>query len=309
MTFLKKKIMFIGGKGGVGKTTTSAALAYQSAQAGKKTLLISTDPAHNIGHIFKQKIGGKRRKVTDNLYAIEIDSELETKKYINQVKENIRGVVGGVMMDEVHRQLDTVRASPGTDEAALFDKLISIILDESEHFDQLIFDTAPTGHTIRLLSLPEMMGIWMKGMLSKRHKTKERYSRLLNDGEPVEDPIFDVLKARQEKFSKAREVMLDGKMTGFVFVLNPEYLPIIETENAIDMLDQYHLHVKTLIINRILPDGLTDDFFKGRQASEKKYLAKIDETFTKQEKIYIPYFENEILDLDSLARFAEHIYL
>src|SRR5699024_6265273 len=153
----------VGGKGGVGKSTSAAAIAWKSAEAGNKTLLISTDPAHNLGDIFNQSIGGKTAAITDNLFALEIDPDIETDQYIKGVKENIKGVVHSNMMEEVHRQLDTAKASPGADEAALFDKLISIILEERKHFDKLIFDTAPTGHTIRLLSLPELMGVWKIG--------------------------------------------------------------------------------------------------------------------------------------------------
>src|SRR5699024_6111672 len=141
--------------------------------------------------------------------------------------------------------------SPGADEAALFDKLITIVLEETAHYDKLIFDTAPTGHTIRLLSLPELMGIWIEGMLEKRKKTNENYSQLLNDGEAVEDPIYDVLKTRQERFSRARDILLDGSVTGFIFVVNPERLPILETKKAIELLDKYHLHVETIIVNKV----------------------------------------------------------
>lgn len=307
MDFSNKKIIFVGGKGGVGKSTSSAALALKHAESGERTLLISTDPAHNLGHIFERKIGGTITEVTDQLFAIEIDPDRETKKYIDSVKENIKGVVKPTMMEEVHRQLDTVRASPGADEAALFDKLITIILEESDHFDKLIFDTAPTGHTIRLLSLPELMGIWIEGMLKKRHKTKESYSRLLNDGEPIDDPIFDVLKERQERFKKVREIMLDGQETGFIFVLNPEQLPIKETKNAMEMLDQYHLHVKTLIINRILPEKVEGKFLGERKRLEAYYVKEIQKQFHDKKLIYVPYFSHDIINIKQLEAFAAYI--
>jgi len=307
MDIFNRKIIFVGGKGGVGKSTSSAALALQAAQAGHKTLLISTDPAHNVGHIFEKKVGGKTTQIADNLFAIEIDPERETNDYIKSVKDNIKGVVQPTMMEEVHRQLDTARASPGADEAALFDKLISIILEESSHFDKLIFDTAPTGHTIRLLSLPELMGIWIQGLLEKRHKTKETYSRLLHDGEPVDDPIFDVLEARKNRFSKAREMMLNSEETGFIFVLNPEQLPIIETKNAIEMLDQYHLHVRTLIVNRVLPDEDEGEFFKQRKKHEQKYLDKINDIFHDKQLIFVPFFSHDIINIQQLEKFSHYL--
>lgn len=306
MEVLDKSIIFVGGKGGVGKSTSAAAIAWKSAQQGNRTLLVSTDPAHNVGDIFNQKIGGKTVEISKNLYALEIDPEIETAKYIKGVKDNIKGVVHSSMMEEVHRQLDTAKASPGADEAALFDKLISIILEERANFDKLVFDTAPTGHTIRLLTLPELMGVWINGLLEKRKKTNENYSALLNDGEPVEDPIYEVLKTRQERFSKARDILLSEKDTGFIFVLNPERLPILETEKALGLLHKYDLHVKTLIINKVLPEEVDGAFFQERKKHEKKYTQLIKETFTKQQLIYIPLFSQDIVSKDQLGLFSKY---
>jgi arsenite-transporting ATPase len=306
MDVLTKNIIFVGGKGGVGKSTTAAAIALQSAEQGFKTLLISTDPAHNVGDIFSTKIGGKTKEIADNLYALEIDPDIETDNYIKSVKENIRGVVHSGMMEEVHRQLDTAKASPGADEAALFDKLISIILEERAHFDKLVFDTAPTGHTIRLLSLPELMGVWIKGLLDKRRTTNENYSRFIHDGEPVEDPIYDVLRLRQSRFSEARKVLLDKKQTGFIFVLNPERLPILETKKAIELLNKYDLVVSTLIINKVLPEEADGNFIMERKKHEKKYIELIRETFTKQQLIFVPLFSQDIVSEKQLALFSEY---
>ncbi|WP_017549433.1 ArsA family ATPase [Salinicoccus carnicancri] len=304
MSIYDKKILFIGGKGGVGKSTSAAAIAWRLAKSGKKTLLISTDPAHNLGDIFSQQIGGETTEIADNLHALEIDPENETKKYIDSVKENIRGTVQSSMIEEVNRQLDTARASPGADESALFDKLVSIILEEEGEFDNLVFDTAPTGHTIRLLTLPELMGVWIEGLLKKRQKTNENYTQLLNDGEPVEDPIYDVLLERQNRFEKARKILLESGKTGFIFVLNPERLPILETKKAVDLLDQYHLHVKTLIVNKVLPDEADGSFLEQRRQYEGRYLREIEDTFTDQKLIHVPLLPHDITSIDELDKFS-----
>lgn len=304
MDVLTKSIIFVGGKGGVGKSTSAAAIAWKSAKEGNKTLLVSTDPAHNVGDIFNREIGGKTIEIADNLFALEIDPEIETDNYIKGVKANIKGTVHTSMMEEVNRQLDTAKASPGADEAALFDKLIHIILEERKNFDKLVFDTAPTGHTIRLLTLPELMGVWIEGLLEKRRKTNENYTALLNDGQPREDPIYEVLRERQERFSKARDILLNEKETGFIFVLNPERLPILETKKALELLHKYHLHVKTLIINKVLPEEADGEFLMERKKHEQKYLELIKETFPKQELIFIPLFSQDIISMEQLELFS-----
>ncbi|MGO1060299.1 ArsA family ATPase [Planococcus sp. FY231025] len=305
MDVLSKSIIFVGGKGGVGKSTSAAAIAWKSAKEGNKTLLVSTDPAHNVGDIFNREIGGKTIEIADNLFALEIDPEVETENYIKGVKANIKGSVHTSMMEEVNRQLDTAKASPGADEAALFDKLIHIILEERKNFDKLVFDTAPTGHTIRLLTLPELMGVWIEGLLEKRRKTNANYTALLNDGEPREDPIYDVLRERQERFSKARDVLLNEAETGFIFVLNPERLPILETKKALELLHNYHLHVKTLIVNKVLPEEADGQFLMERKKHEQKYIKLIKETFPNQELIFIPLLSQDIVSKDQLELFSK----
>ena len=249
-----KRIVFFAGKGGVGKTTSAAAFALARAHAGARVLLVSTDPAHNLGDIFGVAIGDKLTPVSEHLEALEIQQEAETQKYLDQVKRNLRKAVQTTMLEEVTRQIDLVAHAPGTSEAAMFDRMVSIILDESDRFDVVVFDTAPTGHTIRLLSLPDLMGVWIKGLLQRRQRRNEDYAQLLGDGEPIDDRMFEILNRRRERAAKVSGLLLNSKVTGFVFLLVPEFLPIAETRKGIDHLSQYDLHVNTLIVNKLLPD-------------------------------------------------------
>ncbi|WP_027955023.1 ArsA family ATPase [Halobacillus kuroshimensis] len=297
-------IIFVGGKGGVGKSTSSAALALSFAEQGHETLVVSTDPAHNLGDVFHTSLSHTKTKLAKHLYGIEIDPGYESKRYIEGVKENLEGLVKSKMVEEVHRQIDMASASPGADEAALFDRLVSIILEESGRFDKIVFDTAPTGHTIRLLTLPEIMNVWIDGMLERRSRMNETYTQLLHDGEPVDDPIFNVLQMRREKFAEVRKIILDEKKTAFAFVLIPERLPILETKKAVDQLGRHGLDVQTLIVNKVLPDYADGAFLAKRRKQERVYLEEIKRTFRDKELVYVPLFEEDVSDMEKLHTFA-----
>ncbi len=304
---LKEKILFIGGKGGVGKSTSAAAIALMLAEQQRKTLLVSTDPAHNVGDIFHQTLKNTPLEVIPYLFAMEIDPALETKKYINTVKDNIRGVVKSHMQNEVYRQIDAAISTPGAEEASLFDRIVSIILDEGDDYDHIVFDTAPTGHTLRLLTLPELMSVWIDGMLERRKKRNETYTQLLNDGDPIDDPIFRVLLNRKKRFMDVRAILLNQKQTGFIFILNAERLSIIETSKAVQMLATHNLYVRTLFINKILSEREQSEFWKKRQQTEQEYIIWIEQEFVEQEKQFIPLFETDIHSIELLKRFARYL--
>src|SRR5699024_12176001 len=122
---------------------------------------------------------------------------------------------------------------------------------KKHNYDKLLNETTTTGYTIRQLSLSELIGVWMEGLLNKRGKTQETYTQLLHDGEPQEDPIFDVLSKRHERFKHARDIMLDGEQKGFILVLNPERQAINKMSDAITKIVQYNLDIKTLIDKRV----------------------------------------------------------
>ena len=304
---LNKRTLFFAGKGGVGKTTSAAAFALARARAACRTLLVSTDPAHNLGDIFGTGIGDSITPVVENLWALEIDQEIETRKYLDQVKANLRKAVQTTMLEEVHRQIDLAASAPGAGEAAIFDRMVSVLLDDAERFDVIVFDTAPTGHTIRLLSLPDLMGVWINGLLRRRQRRNEDYSQLLGDGEPIDDPIFEVLNRRRQRAAEVSRLFLDSKATGFVFVLVPEYLPIVETRKAIDQLRAYDLHVGTLFVNKVFPETVIDPFFRRRLEQQQAYRRQIDTDFPDQVKLDLPLLSHDINTLESLQTISRHI--
>ncbi|WP_026584106.1 ArsA family ATPase [Bacillus sp. J33] len=307
MEFLNKKIYFVGGKGGVGKSTTSAALALLLSKQGKKVLLVSTDPAHNTGDLFHIKLIGEITSVRAGLDVLEINSERETSRYINGVKDNIKGLVKSTMLDEVHRQIDLAAASPGAEEAALFDRITSLILETVHQYDSIVFDTAPTGHTIRLLTLPELMGVWMDGLLDRRQKMNKNYAEWMNDGDPVEDPIYEKLIERKTRFIKVRDYLLNQDQTEYLFVLNAERLPIIETNKAIDTLHQHKIHVNTVVVNKMIPDHADGLFMEKRRENEKVYLEEIQNLFADKRKLLMPLLDRDISSFEDLEMFTSNL--
>lgn len=306
------KIVFFGGKGGVGKTTVSSAFANACAGRGEKTLLVSTDPAHSLCDIFDRTIGASITELKSNLYGLEIDPEEESQNYIRSIKSNMKNIVSPVIVKEIEKQLDAAAVTPGSDESAVFDKLMEVLLELSNDYDRIVIDTAPTGHTVRLLSLPELMGGWMDRLIDKRKRAMALYEMANRDKSNIEalimqDPVISTLSARKTKMERARELLTDHERVSFVFVLNPEKLPIEETKKAIQVLAKYKIQVRDLVVNRILPEGLTDPFWNRRREIEAKYLKDIETEFKNQDRTLIPLIETEVRveDLERISTYFQ----
>ncbi|MCD6435951.1 MAG: ArsA family ATPase, partial [Clostridiales bacterium] len=287
------KIIFYGGKGGVGKTTCSTANSISFANKGLKTLLISTDPAHSISDVLEMKIGKKIVNIKKNLDGLEIDPEFEAEKYINRIRENMKTILSNVIVEEINKQLDAAVVSPGTHESALFDKMSDIIIDKYDVYDMIVFDTAPTGHTLRLLTLPELLESWM-GSLIKKRKSVTNMNKMITRKYKEKDPVLEILEKRQERLNKIKKILLNNDDLSIRFVINAEQLPIEETKKAITMLEKYNLPVDTLVINRILPDTVKSEFWDKKKEQEKEYLNQIEKYFTNQKQIKIPLLDTDM---------------
>jgi len=166
----KKRILFFGGKGGVGKTTCASAMALAASKEGKRVLLVSTDPAHSTSDIFEKPFDREEREVYPGLMGIELDADFEARRYVDSVKTHIAKLFSPSILKEAERQIELASTMPGVEEVALFDRMSDLIVDRMDAYDLIIFDTAPTGHTLRLLRMPELMSSWIEA-LSKRRRT------------------------------------------------------------------------------------------------------------------------------------------
>lgn len=307
---IDKEIVFFGGKGGVGKTTCSSAYSLNLARKGYKTLVLSTDPAHSLGQIFQVELGDAPKKLDTNLYGIEIDPETESGRYINRIREQMQGSFSANIIIEIQRQLDAAYHSPGAEEAAIFDRFIEIIDLVGTEYQRVVFDTAPTGHTLRLLSLPELMGRWLQGMIERRRNVNDmmRMASVVDkslEERIKDDPVMKILLDRKQRFEKARDFLIDNKRAGFVFVLNAQQLPILETEKAINFLERNGIPVEGIIINRILPEETDSRFFNKRKQVELKYLKEIEQKFGDRVLYRIPLMEYDISGYESIDNVAK----
>lgn len=322
-----RSLVFVGGKGGVGKSTTAGALALRMTEAGRRVLLVSTDPAHSLGDLFDTPIGDREREIVRGLHAVEIDPEREVERYLAGVKQTMRSFVQPSMYPEIERQMELTRHSPGAEEAALMDRVAVLMEDGRGRYDRVIFDTAPTGHTLRLLALPEIMAAWTDGLLRSRERSdawghalrrlrrEERSGDELSwfddaregTGDERSDRIREVLLARRRSFARARRLLLDPEVTAFVLVLVPEKLPILESEKALETLRRHGVPVAGMVVNRVLPEGPLGDFLESRRAQEAEYLALVDRRFGDLPRVRVPLLSRDVQGLASLREVGRYL--
>ncbi len=301
-------LAFFGGKGGVGKTTLAAAFATLLAGHGEKTLLVSTDPAHSTSDILGVRLSGEPEHVEGNLWAVEIDATADAEAYIERIKEDARESVSAEVLPTVRKHLNLAKSSPGIEESAMFDRFVELISLSPGEYERIVFDTAPTGHTLRLLTLPALLTAWAEGMVRQREKVAgmERMLRNLAGEEGAgDDPILNRLRERRDKFHHARHRLLED--TTFYLVLIPERLPIEETARTLDTLTENGIVVGGLVVNRVLPDVSEGDFMRARLEQQSEYMREIGERFRGQNIIHVEQDARDITRREQLTTIAEQL--
>jgi len=282
------RFTFFGGKGGVGKTTVSSAYAHKCARADLETLLVSTDPAHSTADVFDQRFDDDPTPVEgyDSLSVMEIDPEEAVDEHLMSIRRALGDQVSPAIVNEIDRQIELAHRTPGAHEAALFDRFIEVMRD-ADDYDRVVFDTSPTGGTLRLLSLPEYLGGWIDRLLDKREESVKLFERAAIGGrEPrrseVGDPIIARLRQRKENFEFAGERLRND--ASFFLVLNPDQLSVRETGRAIEGLAEQDLSVSGLVVNRLTPDPDPDEdgrgarYLRDRVETERERLREARES-------------------------------
>ncbi len=304
MTFeslLARRVVFFGGKGGVGKTTCASAMALAASRAGRRVLLVSTDPAHSTSDLFERPIGPEPVELLPGLTGLEIDGGFEAKRHVAKVKDHIKILFGPHILKEASRQIDLAASMPGAEEVALFDRMGELIRGEDQRFDLIVFDTAPTGHTLRLIQMPELMEAWIRAL------SRSRRAMLGVDQDDAKDPIMLSLADRLERLREFRAQLLSPGTTAFVLVLIPERLPIEETARALAQLTEAGVSVGGLVVNRLLPSSSPDAFLRSRRQQEQVYLDEISRRFSRYPMVHLPQLPSDVHGLTTLGEIAARL--
>ncbi len=305
------RVILLTGKGGVGKTSVAAATGLRCAAMGYRTLVLSTDPAHSLADSFDQELGHDPRLIKPHLWGAELDALRELESNWGAVKRYITQVLQARGLDGV--EAEELAILPGMDE------IFSLVRmkrhqDEGE-FDVLVIDSAPTGTALRLLSLPEVAGWYMR----RFYKPLQRMSAALR---PLVEPIFrpltgfslpdnEVMDAPYEFYQQIEalaQVLTDPTQTTVRLVTNPEKMVIKESLRAHAYLSLYNVATDMVIANRIIPDEVTDPFFQRWKVAQERYRQEIHEDFCPLPVREVPLFTEELCGLPALERLAQVLY-
>lgn len=302
-----KRIILYTGKGGVGKTTVAAATALKCARLGYKTIVVSTDPAHSLRDSFNKQLGPEPKKIGDNLYGQEIDVYYSVEKYWGKLTEFLQSLLGWMNVDDILAEEFSV--FPGMEEISAF-LWVNNHYHEAD-YDVIIVDSAPTGETLKLLSLPDIARWWLVKIfpIEKRvMKVIKPAIRVVSDMPLPEEKTYDAIEILFEKLDAIRQVFADPKVTSIRLVMNLENMVIKETQRAYTYLNLYGYPVDSLIINRTMPEELDHPYFKKWRKKQKKYRKDIDDMFSPLPMFDAPLFSEEIQGLEALDKFSTELF-
>jgi arsenite-transporting ATPase len=301
------RILLFTGKGGVGKTTCAAATALQAARDGKKTLVLSSDPAHSLADALDQDLGPEPTEIVDDLYAQEVDLYYSMKKYWGNMRELMLTVFRWQGVDQI--AAEELAALPGMNEGSVLLWLEQAVREND--YDLIIVDSAPTGETLTLLTLPQVTQWWLaKAFPFQKFAFKSvGFGVRKTTGIPL-DKGYEELEAIFEKLETIRDILAHRPTTSIRLVMNPEKMVIQEARRAYTYLQLYGYGVDSVVVNRVLPEEEIPDgsLFSNYLTSQRDYLEQIEQSFHPLPILQVPHLGEEVFGTERLARIAESMY-
>ncbi|MBN1276537.1 MAG: TRC40/GET3/ArsA family transport-energizing ATPase [Deltaproteobacteria bacterium] len=310
-----RRYIMYGGKGGLGKTTFSAATAYYLAKKGKRVLVFSVDPQASLSDIFERDLFGKGNiEIMPNLFACEVDADQRIKDYQEDIRQKILSMYGMKQIpEEIESYIKASSAEPAMEESAIFDAVVDIVVKGD--FDYYIYDLVPLGHALYYLSMASIYDAWLENITHLREQMREydkAIATMQHEDQIGQDEIYNELMYIKERIGNSSKIMTDTEKTAFFFVVNPEEMTIVDTEKAAQLFSRYNVPLAGYLVNRVIDRSLLEEniptYLKNRIEMQAKSLKLIDEKFGSSVLSQVPEFDSEIKGLKIIRDLAEVMF-
>ncbi|QIO23300.1 ArsA family ATPase [Haloarcula sp. JP-L23] len=306
------EFLLYGGKGGVGKTTIATATGVSLAERGYETLVVSTDPAHSLGDAVERPVGAGPVEIHNGFWGVEVDPQAGIDRYRTLFEALAAEFASaGITLDEDEiTDLFTAGVMPGSDELAAVEGLATYA--DNDRWDRVVFDTAPTGHTLRLLDLPSLLDRGMATALDLRDQVRRKvnttrtmlFGPMANRRRADEEDEFTAMRDRMEQVGR---VLRDPDLTEFRVVTIPETMAVRESERLVDQLREFEVPVTTLVVNKLIEGAGDCDRCRGKRAVQQDALVALRESLPELALWTVPDESGEVTGLDALGRVGAHL--
>ena len=301
------RVVLFTGKGGVGKTTVAAATAVRAATSGARTLVMSTDPAHSLGDSFEVEIGSFPTEIAPNLWAQQIDAQDRLEDNWREIQDYLTQVMNWAGVETI--QAEELTVIPGLDEIfSLIDIRTHV---ESGKFDMLIVDCAPTAETLRLLSLPEIMNWYIERIFPVERRVVKTIRPIVSKLTTLPiagDQVFGAVERLHRNLEAVKQILTDEKVSSVRLVVNPEKMVIAEARRTYTYLGLFGYRVDAVVVNRVLPEEITDPYFGKWKDIQADHLATVRESFEPVPILTARLFDREMIGVSLLREMGEEVY-
>jgi arsenite/tail-anchored protein-transporting ATPase len=301
------RVVLFTGKGGVGKTTVAAATAVRAAAAGHRTLVMSTDPAHSLGDSFEVEIGSHPTEIAEHLWAQQIDAQDRLEDNWREIQDYLTQVMNWAGVETI--QAEELTVIPGLDEIfALIDVRTHV---ESGRYDMLIVDCAPTAETLRLLSLPEIMNWYIERIFPVERRVVKTIRPIVSKMTTLPiagDQVFGAVERLHRNLEAVKQILTDEKTSSVRLVVNPEKMVIAEARRTYTYLGLFGYRVDAVVVNRVLPEEITDPYFGKWKDIQAEHLATVRESFEPVPILTARLFDREMVGVSLLREMGVEVY-